>query len=49
MFQNDISTKTIDFEKDPNNLPKYNTLFQESEYLVVELCIGTFLYKGNLC
>ena len=48
MFQNDISTKTIDFEKDPNNLPKYNTLFQESEYLEVELCIETF-YIREIC
>ena len=48
MFQNDISTKTIDFEKDSNNLPKYNTLFQESEYLEVELCIETF-YIREIC
>ena len=29
MFQNDINTKTIDFEKDPNNLPKYNHSFKK--------------------
>ena len=48
MFQNNIDTKTIDFEKDSNNLPKYNTLFQESEYLEVELCIETF-YIREIC
>jgi len=48
MFQNDINTKTIDFEKDSNNLPKYNTLFQENEYLEVELCIETF-YIREIC
>ena len=48
MFQNDINTKTIDFGKDPNNLPKYNTIFQESEYLEVELCIETF-YIREIC
>ena len=46
MFQNNIDTKTIDFGKDPNNLLKYNTLFQESEYLEVELCIETFYIRG---
>ena len=48
MFQNNINTKTIDFKKDPNNLLKYNTLFEESEYLEVELCIGTF-YIREIC
>ena len=48
MFQNDINTKTIDFGRDPNNLLKYNTLFEESEYLEVELCIGTF-YIREIC
>ncbi|MDO4881358.1 MAG: hypothetical protein Q3983_08775 [Capnocytophaga sp.] len=45
MFYIDENAKSVDFREDPNNLLKYNTLFSNSEYLEVELCITTFYIR----